>query len=59
MSRKIEDLVDMIMELDEVERIEFIAVMKGTVKEWKERNISELKWMEQLEEMGFKAEEEE
>ena len=43
---EIEDLVYTIMELDEVERIEFIATMKRVVYEWKERNKSELKWME-------------
>lgn len=54
----IEDLVYMIMELDEVERIEFIATMKRVVYEQKERNKSLLRWMEQLEKMGFKGEEE-
>lgn len=55
---EIEDLVYTIMELDEVERIEFITMMERVVYEEKERNKSQLKWMEQLEKMGFKGEEE-
>ena len=43
--------------VDEVERIEFISEMKNTVFNWKERIISELKWVEELEKMGFKKEE--
>ena len=58
MDKKIEDLVNTIMELDEIERIEFISTMKRVIYEWKERNKSELRWMEQLEKMGFREEEE-
>ena len=58
MDKKIEDLVNIIMELDEIERIEFINTMKRVIYEWKERNKSELRWMEQLEKMGFREEEE-
>ena len=58
MDKKIEDLVNTIMELNEMERIEFINTMKRVIYKWKERNKSELRWMEQLEKMGFKREEE-
>lgn len=54
MSVKIDNLVDEIMELDEVERIEFIDRMKNIVYNWRERCESELRWMKQLEEMGFR-----
>ena len=58
MDKKIEDLVNTIMELNEMERIEFINTMKRVIYKWKERNKSELRWMEQLKKMGFKREEE-
>lgn len=51
---KIEQLIEMILELDEVERIEFIAGMKEKVANWKERCISQFQWIEKLENLGFK-----
>lgn len=50
----IEKLVESILELDQVERIEFIQMMKNRVEEWKNNCESELKWMKKLEELGFK-----
>ena len=50
----VEELVWGILELDQVERIEFKARMKEEVAEWKKRCKSQLRWMEELEDLGFK-----
>lgn len=50
----VEILIEKILQLDERERIEFIKKMKKAIADWKERIESELKWMQQLEKMGFK-----
>ncbi len=52
----VQRLVESILELDQVERIEFVEMMKNRVKEWKDRCVSELIWMEKLQDLGFKEE---
>ena len=54
----IEDFVNAIMKLDEAERIKFINTMKEVIYRWKGRHKSELRWMEELEKMELKEEEE-
>lgn len=46
------------MKLDEAERIKFINTMKEVIYRWKGRHKSELRWMEELEKMELKEEEE-
>lgn len=50
----IEELVYQILELNQEDRKQFLSCMKIKIKDWKQNSLSELKWLEQLEKMGFK-----